>query len=163
MRICRTYAGAVLVLACLAFAQQPTTNGKSNRSKDSSPASAETKLKDMLESNVRAEWDAFKKKDKKAYSDLLADDFEGVENDGEGTRNKTHAVNEIDASNIYNYSLAFFKLVPLAPDVAFVRYEITMEFPPKAQIRYSRVYVSELWLKRDGQWKERHHQETRVK
>ena len=163
MRICRTYAGAVLVLACLAFAQQPTTNGKSNRSKDSSPASAETKLKDMLESNVRAEWDAFKKKDKKAYSDLLADDFEGVENDGEGTRNKTHAVNEIDASNIYNYSLAFFKLVPLAPDVAFVRYEITMEFPPKAQIRYSRVYVSELWLKHDGQWKERHHQETRVK
>ncbi len=163
MRICRTCAGAVLVLAWLAFAQQPTTNGKSNRSKDSSPASAETKLKDVLESNVRAEWDAFKKKDKKAYSDLLADDFVAVEDDGQGERSKIHAVNEVDASNIYNYSLAFFKLVPLAPDLAFVRYEITMEFPPKAQIRYSRVYVSELWLKRDGQWKERHHQETRVK
>ncbi len=163
MRICRTCAGFILVLTCLAFAQQPTTNGKSNRSKDSSPASAETKLKDVLESNVRAEWDAFKKKDKKAYSDLLADDFVAVEDDGQGERSKIHAVNEVDASNIYNYSLAFFKLVPLAPDLAFVRYEITMEFPPKAQIRYSRVYVSELWLKRDGQWKERHHQETRVK
>ena len=163
MRICRTCAGAVLLLACLAFGQQPTTKDKANRGKESSRASAETKLKDMLESNVRAEWDAFKKKDKKAYSDLLADDFVAVEDDGEGERNKIHAVNEINASNIYNYSLAFFKLVPLAPDVAFVRYEITMEFPPKAQIRYSRVYVSELWLKHDGQWKERHHQETRVK
>ena len=72
MRICRTCAGAVLLLACLAFAQQPTTKDKANRGKESSRASAETKLKDMLESNVRAEWDAFKKKDKKAYSDLLA-------------------------------------------------------------------------------------------
>jgi len=120
-------------------------------------------VKDILEAKVRAGWEAFKKKDKKAYRDLLADDFEGVENDGEGTRSKTHTVNEIDGGNVYNYSLFGIKVMPLGQDAAFITYEVTLEFPPKAQIRYSRVYVSELWLKRDGQWKERHYQETHVK
>jgi hypothetical protein len=55
------------------------------------------------------------------------------------------------------------KLVPLGPDAAFVIYESTMQFPPRAQVRYSRVYITELWMKRGGQWKEVHYQETRVK
>jgi len=163
MRHCGTWACVAVALASLAFAQQAPTKAKTEQGKKPSRASAQRDVKDILESKVKAEWEAFKKKDKKAYSDLLADDFVAVEDDGEGERNKIHAVNEVDASNIYNYSLAFFQLLPLAPDVAFVRYEITMEFPPKAVNRYKRVLVGELWLKRGGQWKERHYQETRVK
>jgi hypothetical protein len=30
-------------------------------------------------------------------------------------------------------------------------------------VRYSRVYISEFWAKRGGQWKEVHYQETQVK
>jgi len=163
MRHCGTWACVAVALASLGFAQQAPTKAKTEQGKKPSRASAQRDVKDILESKVKAEWEAFKKKDKKAYSDLLADDFVAVEDDGEGERNKIHAVNEVDASNIYNYSLAFFQLLPLAPDVAFVRYEITMEFPLKAVNRYKRVLVGELWLKRGGQWKERHYQETRVK
>jgi hypothetical protein len=56
-----------------------------------------------------------------------------------------------------------FKLIPLDPDAVLAIYESTMQFPPKAQVRYTRVYISELWVKRAGQWKVLHYQETHVK
>jgi hypothetical protein len=117
----------------------------------------------LLEANVKTEWDAFQKKDKKAYSDLLADDFVAVEDDGQGQRTKAAVLGEIDRSNIYKYFLFAFKALPLNPDAALVTYELTTQFPPSAQVRLKRVLISELWVKRDGQWKQRYYQETRVK
>ncbi|MGA9806665.1 MAG: hypothetical protein WBQ56_03150, partial [Candidatus Sulfotelmatobacter sp.] len=66
-------------------------------------------------------------------------------------------------TNVFNYTLWGLKVIPLGPDAALVIYESTMQFPPKSVIRYSRVYISEVWVKRAGQWKELHYQETRVK
>jgi len=83
--------------------------------------------------------------------------------DGRGERNKIQAVNEMAEQNVFSYTLWGMKLVPLGPDAAFVIYESTMQFPPRAQVRYSRVYITELWMKRGGQWKEVHYQETHVK
>ena len=54
-------------------------------------------------------------------------------------------------------------VIPAGPDAALVIYEVTMQFPPKSVVRYSRVYISEFWVKRGGQWKEVHYQETHVK
>jgi len=152
-----------IILTGLVLAQQSPASGKANESRQSSPASTQPDVKDVLESKVKAEWDAFKNRDKKAYGDLLSDDFVAVEDDGDGARNKIHAVNEVPASNIRNYTLAFFKFIPLAPEAAYVTYEITMEFPLKATARYKRVLIIEIWIKRDGQWKARHYQEARVK
>jgi hypothetical protein len=126
-------------------------------------ASEQSKLENAVAAKVRAEWDAFKERNKTAYGSLLVDDFVGVEDDGEGTRDKLHAVGEVETSNVYGYTLSFFKVVPLDPSAALVTYEITLEFPPKTTIRYKRMYVSELWIKRDGEWKLRHYQETRVR
>ena len=165
MRKYRLCGGLVLVLASFAPAQQPAANEIAAPGKDkrASLTSTQPDLKTILEGNVKAEWEAFKKKDKQAYGDLLADDFVAVEDDGEGARNKIHSVNEIPTSNIHSYTLSFFKLLPLASDAALVTYEITMEFPTKAVNRYKRVFISELWIRRNGQWKARHYQETRVK
>ena len=160
----RSGVGSVaLVLACLAFAQKPATKGRVSEGKQADRPPAQPELKDLLESNVRAEWEAFSKKDKKAYRDLLAEDFVAVETDDQGARNKIHAVNELDHGNVYKYSLFAFTVTPLGPDAAFVTYESTLEFPYRVQIRFLRVYVSELWVKQNGQWKARHHQETRVR
>jgi hypothetical protein len=155
--------GVAVILTGLALAQQPRASAKANESKPPSAASPQPDVKDVLESKVKAEWDAFKNRDKKAYGDLLSDDFIAVEDDGDGARNKTHTENEVPASNIRNYTIAFFKFIPLVPDAAFVTYEITMEFSPKAAVRYKRVLITEIWIKRDGQWKARHYQETRVR
>ena len=150
------------VVTPVALAQQPAVTSKAGETPQSSNASATT-LKDLLEAKVKAEWEALKNKDRKAYAELLGDDYQGVEVDGRGERNKIQSLNELAAENIYNYTLSAFSVTPLGPDAAMVIYEVTMQFPPTAQVRYARVYITEIWVKRAGQWKELHYQETHVK
>jgi hypothetical protein len=150
----------VVWLTCLVCAQQPAAPAKTGESKQPGTDSA---LKDMFEAKIKAEWEAIKNKDKKTYGELLADDYQGVEVDGKGERNKLQALNELAETNVFNYTLWGLKLIPASPEGTLVIYEVTMQFPPKAQVRYSRVYISELWIKSSGQWKEVHYQETHVK
>lgn len=150
-------AFAALLMTLAALAQQPSATPVPDR------ASAKSPLESLLEAKVKAEWEAFKNKDKKAYSDLLADDFIGVEDDTQGQRNKTKAAAEIDRSVINSYNVFALKVLPLNPNAALVTYELTMLFPAKAQVRLKRVLISELWIKRNGQWKELYYQETRVR
>jgi len=157
MRTWRIFCCVPLLLTCLAFPQQPT--GKAAQP----AASAQAKLKDLLDSKVRAEWEAFKNKDKKAYGELLADDYVAVEADGEGERNKWHMLREIEHTMFTEYTLSFLKVVQLGPDAAFVRYEAFFRFPPKSAVPFEKVIIGEIWVKRDGQWKSLHYQETRVK
>ena len=76
------------VLACVAFltslalAQHPTMPVKTGESGQPGSVPADLGLKEMFEAKIKAEWDALKNKDKKAYSELLTDDYEGVEADG---------------------------------------------------------------------------------
>jgi len=67
-------------LTSLALAQQPQCRRKFGESKPAG-TSADSSLKDMFEAKIKAEWEAIKNKDKKAYGDLLADDYQGVEVD----------------------------------------------------------------------------------
>lgn len=160
MRGCFIFAGVVW-LACFALSQQPATSAKSG---ESQPTSAgDSALKDMFQAKIKVEWEALKNKDKKAYGELLDDEYQGVEVDGRGERNKFQAIKELAETNVYNYTLWGLKVTPIGTDAAFVIYEVTMQFPPKAQVRYSRVYIGELWVKRGGHWKELHYQETHVK
>lgn len=163
MQLRRRWAYVVVLLTCSALAQQSGRRDKASETKKTEQSSAQTRLKDLLEANVKAEWEAFKNKDKKAYSDLLADDFVAVEDDGQGMRNKTAAANEVDRSVVLRYYLNAFRVMPLEPNAAFVTYELTMEFPLKAQARFKRVLICEVWLKTEGAWKVRYYQETRVK
>jgi hypothetical protein len=152
-----------------------TTNASSANSSSASKTSqipeapmgsgvkVDPKLKEIFQTKIQAEWQAIKNKDKKVYADLLAEDYQGVEADGKGERTKGQALNELGAGNVVNYTLWGFKVIPLAPDAALVVYESTMQFPSSAQVRYSRIYISEIWMKRDKQWKEVHYQETHVK
>lgn len=163
MRILSVCVCMGLALAVCALAQQPTPTAKPTPSRRADQGASQTKLKDMLAANVTAEWEAFKKKDKKAYDDLLADDFVGVEDDNQGQRKKAVAVAEIDRSVVNDYKLFAVSVTPLDPNSALVTYELTLLFPPKAAVRFKRVLVAEIWTKRNGQWKERYYQETHVR
>jgi len=162
MRNCFVFA-FIALLSSFAVSQQSTPSAKPGEGVPSSAVSADSGLKNLFESKIKAEWEALKNKDRVAYAELLADDYQGVEVDGKGERNKLQALNELGGQNVFSYTLWGFKLIPLGNDAAFVIYESTIQFPPTAQIRYSRVYITELWVKRGGQWKELHYQETHVK
>jgi hypothetical protein len=117
----------------------------------------------LVQSNIEAEWAAFRSRDKTAYADLLASDFRGVEIDSQGTRDKSQAVHEIERGLVSDYTLSRIKVSALGPEAALATYEAFIQFPSTAQIRSVRVYVSEVWVLRAGQWKALHYQETRVK
>ena len=95
-RLCGAGALAGVLLALvLPVSAQSNEKASPVEGKSSIVASAGTsKLRAQLEANVKTEWDAFQKKDKKAYSDLLADDFAAVEDDNQGMRTKAAAAAE---------------------------------------------------------------------
>jgi len=150
----------LLWVAPFAVTQSPQAAATSPKT---SAAATPSPLEAVFGDKVKAEWEAFKTKDKKAYADLLADDFVAVEDDNQGMRNRNTATSEIDHSVINSYNVFALKVLPLNDKAALVTYELTMLFPPKATVRFKRVLVSELWLKREGQWKLRYYQETHVR
>ncbi|MGB8542255.1 MAG: nuclear transport factor 2 family protein [Candidatus Acidiferrales bacterium] len=155
-----------LALPCLAFAQQPAPPDKPPSSTFvplQKLDAAQSKLAELLEAKVRAAWAAFKKRDKDAYAQFLTDDFQGVESDGDGERNKLQTVREVEHSMFTDYLLQFFQLQPLGSHYAFITYESTMQFPKGSPLRLRRVFIGELWTNRDGDWKMMRYQETVVR
>lgn len=159
MRVCLIF----VFVACAVSAsgsQQSSVQPESVGNAQTAPADSLTTL---FEAKIKAEWEAIKKKDKKTYGEFLADEYQGVETDGRGERNKSQAMNELQETNVFNYTLWGMKVTALGPDATFVVYEVTLQFPPTAQVKYLRDYIGEVWVKQSGQWKLLHYQETRVK
>jgi hypothetical protein len=152
------WACATFLLGCIVFGQQP--QGGTNQT----PKTAGTaELTNLFDAKIKAEWEAIKNRDQKAYGELLADDFVGVEADMGGERYKWKALSELQESAVTDYTLSFLKVTSLCQDAAFVRYEVFIKFPPKSAVRFEKILVGEVWVKRAGQWKELHYEEARVK
>jgi len=124
---------------------------------------ASPELTNLFDAKIHAEWDAIAKKDKKALGDLLDENYVAVESDREGERFKWKVLSEMDRSNVAGYTLSFLKVSPLGPDAVFVRYEVFMRFPPGSTQPYLKVLVGEIWVRKNGDWKALHYQETAVK
>jgi hypothetical protein len=181
VRNCLVCACVALISASAAFGQQTakpagtgqdagakqpgpsSTEASKSATKQASSAAADQKLADLLESKIRAAWAAFKNKNKQAYGDFLTHDYMAVEDDGQGERTKMVVLREVGESNVYDYKLQLFRTDPIAPDAALVTYENVIEFPPKAGSRFEKIFISEIWLKRNGQWKSWRYQATKVK
>jgi hypothetical protein len=126
-------------------------------------SNAPQELVDLIDAKLKVEWDAIKTKDAKALGELLTDDYIAVEADREGERYKWKVLAELQNSAVTDYTLSFLKVTQLCPDAAFVRYEVFVRFPPKSQVRFEKILIGEVWVKRDGAWKSMHYQETKVK
>jgi hypothetical protein len=156
---------AALVLACSASGQQPAAPAIPDKptAQPSASAAEQQKLSELLESKIRAAWAAFKNKDKQAYGDFLAHDFMAVEEDGLGERDKSRVLREVGENVVYDYKLQLFRMDPIAPDAALVTYENVIQFPPRAGSRFEKIFISEIWVKRNGHWKSWRYQATKVK
>jgi hypothetical protein len=98
-----------------------------------------------------------------SYEALLANGFTEVLTDGEGEQGKEGALASIRNGVMQSYFLAAFKAARLGPDTAMIRYESTIRFPRTKTLRFLRVYVTEMWVERDGKWNMLNHQETQVR
>jgi len=150
--------GAALMVGGFAFAQKPQGTNK-----PAAKAAAAQDLTNLLDGRIKAEWQAIKAKDQKALGELLTEEYVGVEADAQGERYKWKALSELQQSSVADATLSFLKVTQLCPDAALARYEVFIKFPPKSAVPFEKVLVGEIWVKRDGQWKSLHYQETRVK
>ncbi len=144
-------------------AQQPPATAASAWTPKATFVAAPAAVETLLETKIKAEWEAIKKRDKEAFSRLLTDDFIQVESDGDGARNRFKAANELAASFVSDYHLQLMKTYALASDITYVRYECNMEFPQKSALRFKRMWISEIWVKQGSDWKLWRYQETPVR
>ena len=158
MRTYFAWACATFVLGCPVFGQQAQ-----GRTGQLTKSTAQADLTNLLDAKIKAEWQAIKNRDQKAYGELLTDDYIAVEADGRGERFKWKALSELPQSSVTDYTLSFLKVTALCSDAAFVRYEVLIRFPSKSVVPFEKILVGEIWVKRDGQWKALHYQETQVK
>jgi hypothetical protein len=145
------------------FAQQPASPDRTNRGAPAAGEMPKPQLASMLEGKVRAAWAALARRDKAAYAEFLADDFQAVEADGDGERSRPRVLREVESNAITEYLLQLFQVQPLGPNYAFVTYESTVQFPAGSAARYRRIFIGELWSLRGGQWKMLRYQETSVR
>jgi hypothetical protein len=155
----------VLAMACAALMLGAIVCGQKPQAATSPAAkpTAEEKLTNLLDLKIKAEWQAIKDKDKTALGDLLTEDYVEVEADAQGERYKWKALSELERSSVTDFTLSFLKVTPLCADAAFARYEVFIKFPPNSAVKFEKILVGEIWVKREGQWKALHYQETRVK
>jgi hypothetical protein len=117
----------------------------------------------MLETNVRKAWEQFKTKDKVGFAAGLAEGYRSVEDDGDGARDAKAEVAEIDDFELAQYSLKNFKITPLGSGAALVTYAAEYSGKAGGQPVHDKIAVSEIWVKRGGDWKELYSQDTKVK
>jgi len=115
-----------------------------------------------IQERIALEWDAIGRKDRAAYAAVLADDYTGIEVDGEGSRDKAAALRRLESPVPTDVKLIPIKVEPMGPTVAMATYELFLSFPAGSAVRHLRVLVTEVWRK-DKEWQLVRYQETRVR
>jgi hypothetical protein len=151
---CLTISGGLL-------AQTSGTNAKKAAK---SPGSTSAGLQPTLEKLERSGWEAYKNKDKKAYEALLADDFTAGFEDGHGQHDKQSAVNSVEQETLHSYTLSNFRLTSISPNAALLTFDAQVNITiGSGKPQDVKLYVSDVWVNRGGQWKSLHYQETERK
>ncbi len=150
----------LVVLVCLGISAWAQANPPSGKAAGKPGAGAKGTAS-KIEALSRKAWEAFKAKDKDAYSKLLTDDFTGLEIDGKGPRNKTAGVAEAESYQINNYEISGFKTTSLGPNAALATYTVNANAVIDGKPVQEKFDVGEVWVKRDGDWKQLYYQESK--
>ena len=113
---------------------------------------ADTKLKADLVAKEKALWDAWFKKDVKAFEEALAAD--GVFIDGMGVSSKADLLKMIPTANckIKSYSFANEKLTRIDKDAVILTFQAMQDGECDGQKIPAVSYVSSTWVMRNGKW-----------
>lgn len=116
-----------------------------------------------LEAQVRKLWEAFQKKDKAALSSLLDDDFRMFEEGLSAFADKKAEVNAVDDFELLNYTLSDFTVTATGPNSAAVTYIAQYEGKSNGETSKAKSVFGEVWINKNGAWKNLYLQETYVK
>jgi ketosteroid isomerase-like protein len=112
-------------------------------------AAAERRDDEVMQLEKKA-WDLWKQGDKRAFANLIADDFVAV--DAHGIAGKAENVEDIDNLKKDSYDFSDFHVHAVSPDVVFLTYRVKLRATYKGD-RIDGIYnVSSVWAKRKGRW-----------
>jgi ketosteroid isomerase-like protein len=151
-----TTAALASFLGLMAFSQQKTGQG--------AEAPSGSPVRSIVESKIREAWLDFKEKKADAYAALLDDDFTAVEIDGQGPHDKNASVREVTAGTLNSYSLNDLKVIALGANSALATYTANTDGTmPDGKIVHGTVAVTEVWVRRAGNWKNLRYHESELK
>jgi len=121
-----------------------------NRSKPAAASSESASPEQAVMQLERKTWELAKSKNKTAAASLMADDFVDVGESGVVTRSKV--LDTFGQATINSFALDQLQAVALAPTVVVVTYKATATGSAQGRPLPSPVFVSSVWVKRNGQW-----------
>jgi len=116
-----------------------------------------------IEAQVRKLWVAFEKKDKATLSSLLDDQFRMFEEGLSAFADKKAEVNAVDEFDLLNYTLSDFTVTPTGPNSAAVTYIAQYEGKANGETSKAKSVFGEVWVRKNGAWKDLYLQETYMK
>ncbi len=110
----------------------------------------------------KAVWEAYKSKDAKALSNLLAEDSYEVDEEGE-ILNKQEQLQNVKDLTISEYQMKDVQVVVVSPAVVVVRYKVMVKGSYKGEELTPKWGVaSSMWVKRDARWVNVVYQQTPI-
>ena len=94
--------------------------------------------------------DAFKNKQAKAFRDYLAPEFSAI--DAEGVKDADAEIEDMQRTDLSNYSFADMKVTLLSPKMAIATYKVTTQSTSSGRNTSGTYYVATVWSKRGGKW-----------
>ena len=117
-------------------------------------------LKEALVKLEKQSWEAWKNRDGKFYQDFLSNDH--VELGSRGPFGKSTVVNFVGspACQVKSYGVDHFELTTFDANTALLTYHAAQETTCSGKAVPSPVWVSSLYVKRDGRWLNALYQQT---
>ena len=151
-------AALLVLLAALA-----TSSALAQKPAAKPAAKSGSSLQATLEKLEKDGWDAFKNKDKKAYSALCTPDYTAVFADG-SVHDLNGALESMKDLTLNRYTLSDLKLTSLGAEAAVLTYRAAINLTVGQQKPQDmNLAVTDVWVKRGGQWKAIRYHESPAK
>ena len=156
----------LLLTVALGHAQQPqeppgAAVGKGTATAQATAPAGGNTLREEIVAQERAELDSLKAGDMAAFANFLADD--AVFLDAAGAAGKAEVMKNTAGFRLREYTMTDVRFVALATDSGLIAYRMAETGTSHGKEFAAKVYVSALWLKRDGRWLCVFSQETAAK
>src|SRR5437660_7998988 len=94
--------------------------------------------------------DAFKNKEAKAFRNYLAPEFSAI--DAEGVKDADAEIEDMQRTDLSNYSFADMKVTLLSPKMAIATYKVTTQSTSSGRDTSGTYYAATVWNKRGAKW-----------
>jgi ketosteroid isomerase-like protein len=114
---------------------------------------------ELYQREVQA-WENFRRKDKRAYADAIADDAAGFDLTGAGLKDKAAVVGDVDFADVTQYEMRDYQAHRISDDVALVHFFAKFSGTVSGQPFEIKMYIGEVFVRRQGRWLLRWFQNT---